>query len=192
MSPLPRQRSLFESIAPVVVFDLETQRSFQDVGGRDQLHRLGLSLGVVYSYATGEYTTYREGDAGALVDALLAAGKVVGFNVKGFDYPVLRAYRPDADFRNIPTLDLMEDLARVLGFRIGLDKVAGATLGRRKTADGLAALRWFKEGRFDLIERYCRDDVEVTRLLYEYGRDHGEVRIPERDGTVRVVQVRWD
>ena len=192
MSPLPRQRSLFESIAPVLVFDLETQRSFQDVGGRDQLHRLGLSLGVVYSYATGEYTTYRESDADALVDALLAAGKVIGFNIKGFDYPVLRAYRPDTDFRKIPTLDLMEDLARVLGFRIGLDKVAGATLGRRKTADGLAALRWFKEGRFDLIERYCRDDVEVTRLLFEYGRDHGEVRIPERDGTVRVVPVRWD
>ena len=192
MSPLPRQRSLFESIAPVLVFDLETQRSFQDVGGRDQLHRLGLSLGVVYSYATGEYTTYRESDAGALVDALLAAGKVVGFNIKGFDYPVLRAYRPDADFRKIPTLDLMEDLARMLGFRIGLDKVAGATLGRHKTADGLAALQWFKEGRFDLIERYCRDDVEVTRLLYEYGRDRGEVRIPERDGTVRVVPVRWE
>ena len=57
MSPLPRQRSLFESIAPVLVFDLETQRSFQDVGGRDQLHRLGLSLGVVYNYGTGEYTT---------------------------------------------------------------------------------------------------------------------------------------
>ena len=192
MSPLPRQRSLFESIAPVLVFDLETQRSFQDVGGRDQLHRLGLSLGVVYNYGTGEYTTYREGDAGALVDALLSAGKVVGFNIKGFDYPVLRPYRPDADFRKIPTLDLMEDLARVLGFRIGLDKVAGATLGRHKTADGLAALRWFKEGRFDLIERYCRDDVEVTRLLYEHGRDSGEVRIPERDGTVRVVPVRWD
>ena len=114
-------------------------------------------------------------------------------SVKGFDYLVLRPYRPETDFRKIPTLDLMEDLAKVLGFRIGLDKVAGATLGRHKSADGLAALRWFrKEGRFDLIERYCRDDVEVTRLLYEYGRDHGEVRIPERDGSVRVVPVRWD
>lgn len=191
MNTIPRQRSLFETIAPTLVFDLETQRSFQDVGGRNQMHRLGLSLAVVFNYATGEYRTYREVDAPALVDDLLGAGRVIGFNIKGFDYPVLQAYRPEADFRTVPTLDLMEDLARVLGFRIGLDKVAGATLGRRKTADGLAALQWFKEGRFDLIERYCRDDVEVTRLLYEYGRDHGEVRIPERDGSIRTVPVRW-
>jgi DEAD/DEAH box helicase domain-containing protein len=191
VNTIPRQRSLFESIAPTLVFDLETQRSFQEVGGRDQIHRLGLSLAVVYNYATEEYRTYRETDAAALIDDLLAAGRVIGFNVKGFDYLVLRPYRPETDLRTVPTLDLMEDLARVLGFRIGLDKVAGATLGKHKSADGLAALRWYKEGRFDLIEKYCRDDVEVTRLLYEYGRDHGEVRIPERDGSIRTVPVRW-
>ena len=34
----------------VVVFDLETQRSFAEVGGRSQMDKLGVSVGVAYRY----------------------------------------------------------------------------------------------------------------------------------------------
>jgi hypothetical protein len=44
-----------------------------------------------------------------------------------------------------------------------------ATLDAAKTADGLMALKWFKEGRMDLIEEYCQKDVELTRDLFYYG-----------------------
>jgi DEAD/DEAH box helicase domain-containing protein len=85
----------------------------------------------------------------------------------------------------------MEHLADRLGFRIGLDNVAGATLGKGKSGSGLDALRWFKEGRMDLIETYCRDDVEVTRRVYEYGKANRHVKFRERNGEVRTVPVSW-
>jgi DEAD/DEAH box helicase domain-containing protein len=79
------QLSLFEDNAAreapsnrdVVVFDLETQRSFQDVGGRTLMRQLGMSVGVVYSFRTDAFETYLEADASRLVDRLLASDLVV-------------------------------------------------------------------------------------------------------------------
>lgn len=185
------QPSLFGPANRVVVFDLETIRSFQEVGGRGGLSRLGMSLAVLYDYAADSYQTFREAEASALVDELLDASLVVGFNVKGFDYLVLSAYRPEIRFQRLPTLDLLEHVQAALGFRVKLDNLAQASLGRGKGGSGLDALRWYREGRFDLLERYCQEDVEVTRRLYELGRDRGELRFTDRDGTVRPFRVNW-
>jgi DEAD/DEAH box helicase domain-containing protein len=59
-----------------------------------------------------------------------------------------------------------------LGYRLSLDHLATATLDAGKTADGLDALRWWKEGKMSKIIAYCRSDVAVTRDLYQFGRDH--------------------
>lgn len=187
----PAQRRLFDDPEKVLVFDLETQKSFQDVGGRDRMHELKLSLAVVYDYSLDQYRTYTEPEASALVDALLSASKVIGFNVKNFDYLVLRPYRPEVDFRKIPTLDLLEEVQKVLKFRLSLDSIASATLRRGKSAGGLDAIRWFREGRMDLIEKYCRDDVEITRQVYEHGRDHGQLKYHSRFGEILAFEVAW-
>lgn len=185
------QLNLFQPANRIVVFDIETQRGFDEVGGRGNLRDLGLSIGVIYDYASDTYRSFRETEATVLVDELLSATLVIGYNCKGFDYPVLSHYRPDVNFRKVPTLDLMEKIQQVLGFRVGLDNVATATLGQGKSASGLDALRWFKEGRLDLIETYCRHDVETTRRVYEYGRDHRLLKIRERNGSIRQLAIEW-
>lgn len=192
------QLSLFEDDstrqAPVgkgiLVFDLETQRSFQDVGGRSQMRDLGMSVGVVYSFLDDRFTSYLESEAGALIDALLGAELVVGYNLLGFDYEVLKGYR-QAAFEGIPTLDLMVDLHGKLGFRPKLDSVVQATLGAAKTADGLQALAWFREGRLDLIEKYCVEDVRLTRDLYLFGKRNRHVLVSRYSGGPIKVEVSW-
>jgi DEAD/DEAH box helicase domain-containing protein len=174
----------------VLVFDLETQRSFQDVGGRSQMRELGMSVGVVYSFRNDRFLSFFEADAGELVETLLAAELVVGFNLLGFDYEVLKGYR-DAPFAEINTLDLMVDLHGKLGFRPKLDSVVTATLGAAKTADGLQALAWFREGRLDLIEKYCIDDVRLTRDLYLYGKRNRNVLVSRYSGGPITVEVSW-
>lgn len=174
----------------VLVFDLETQRSFQDVGGRSQMRELGMSVGVVYSFRDDRFVSYFEREADALIDALLAAELVVGFNLLGFDYEVLKGYR-DAPFADIRTLDIMVDLQGKLGFRPKLDSVVQATLGAGKSADGLQALTWFREGRLDLIEKYCIDDVRLTRDLYLYGRRNRNVLVSRFSGGPMTVEVSW-
>ncbi len=192
------QLSLFEDNAAreaprsrdVVVFDLETQRSFQDVGGRTLMRQLGMSVGVVYSFRDDAFETFFEADAGRLVDRLLGAELVVGFNLVGFDYEVLKGYR-DVSFDVSRTLDIMLELQARLGFRPKLESVLQATLAAGKSADGLQALEWWKQGRLDLIEQYCRDDVARTRDLYLFGRRNKHVLVSRYSGPAYKVEVTW-
>jgi len=174
----------------IVVFDLETQRSFQDVGGRNAMRDLGMSVGVVYSFRDDSFRGYLEREAGALIERLHGAELVVGFNLLGFDYEVLKGYQ-DVALESIPTLDIMFQLQERLGFRPKLDSVVQATLGAGKSADGLQALVWWKEGRLDLIEKYCTDDVRLTRDLYLYGRRNRHVLVSRYSGVPIKVEVDW-
>ena len=176
----------------VVYLDLETQRLFEEVGGRHHLDRLGLAAAVTYSEADGGFVNYLEADVQALIRRLLQAPLVVGFNLLRFDYEVLAGYSEEADgLFTVPTLDLMYELECALGFRPGLDGLARATLGAAKSAGGLDAVRWFREGRIDEVLRYCRDDVELTRQLFWEGLRGGRLRVPDRRGGVLEVAAPW-
>jgi DEAD/DEAH box helicase domain-containing protein len=174
----------------VVVFDLETQRSFAEVGGRSQFHRLGVSVGVAYRYDREEFLIVTEERVSELIDLLLDATLVVGYNIRGFDYEVLRAYT-DEDLQKLPTLDLMFDLEQRLGFRPKLDSVVSATLGEGKIADGMQALEWWQLGEVDKIIEYCQEDVRVTRDLYDFGKRHRWVQVSRFGGSPRKVEVDW-
>lgn len=174
----------------IVFFDLETQRSFQEVGGRHNLSRLGLAAAVTYDSLSGEYRSYTENEVDELVEELAAADLVVGFNVKSFDYEVLRPYT-DYPLHAMPTVDILQDIYRELGFRLSLDAVAQATLGTGKSADGLQSIRWFRQGKLDKVIEYCRKDVEVTRKLYDYGCEKGYILYWDRRGRMEKIFVRW-
>jgi len=174
----------------VLVFDLETQRSFQDVGGRTAMRELGMSVGVVYSFRDDSFRAFFEREAEPLIELLRSAELVVGSNLLGFDYEVLKGYR-DVPYETIPTLDIMFYLQDKLGFRPKLDSVVQATLGAAKTADGLQALAWWKEGRLDLIEKYCTEDVRLTRDLFLFGKQNRHVLVSRFSGPPLKVDVDW-
>ncbi|HEX2253833.1 MAG TPA: DEAD/DEAH box helicase [Thermoanaerobaculia bacterium] len=175
-----------------VLFDLETLRSAAEVGGWGNAHRMGVAVAVVCRLEEGCFEVYTERRVGELAAALSAARLVVGFNVKRFDYRVLAGYTGVDYARKLPTLDLLEELHGALGFRLGLGHLALETLGIGKSADGLQSLAWVREGRLDLVEDYCRRDVEVLRDLYLHGRREGCVfyRDRKRDARLRV-RVAW-
>lgn len=174
----------------IAFFDLETQRSFDEVGGRQNIRKLGLSAAVLYTTSDGAFHHYTEEDVADLIADLRAADRVVGFNVKKFDYEVLRAYTDDP-LADIPTVDMLDHIYKRLGFRVSLDNLASATLGATKSADGLQAVRWYKQGRMPEILDYCQQDVEVTRQLYEYGKKYKHVKFRDRSYRIKQVQVSW-
>jgi len=174
-----------------LVFDLETKKTFDEVGGRERIAKLGMSLGVVYDYTTGLYTTYFEPEAEALIGELLLADLVVGFNLIRFDYVVLQPYTT-RDLKKIKTLDILAHAEAILGFRVSLESFAHATLGVGKSADGLQAVEWFKAGLLDKLEEYCRRDVELTRQLYEFGKANGKIYFLEKTtGRRRELPAYW-
>lgn len=174
----------------VVVLDLETQYAASEVGGWSNIRDMRLSVGVTYHAAEDAYRVYTEEDAKQLVLALREADRVVGYNIIRFDYEVLRAYTDDP-LTNLPTVDMLHDLHQALGWRLKLDDVAAATLGEGKSADGLQAIRWFRQGEVQKVIDYCRRDVEVTWRVYQFGQQHGYVQYRDRNWRVRRVPVRW-
>jgi len=174
----------------VVVLDIETQRSAADVGGWHHADRMGLALAVVYDVQRGVYRTYYEADVQRLLLDLVMADRVIGFNIDRFDLVVLSGYT-EQDLSRIRTMDMLSAIHRQLGFRLSLNHLTAENLGESKSADGLQSLRWWKDGRIDLIESYCRKDVEVTRRLFELGRERGYLLYRDHSDRRVRVPVAW-
>ena len=172
-----------------IVLDIETQNSFADVGGAFH-DKLKVSLVCLYDYATGEYSSYWEQDLPQLWPRLERADRIIGYNTKGFDNLVMNSYYT-GDLNSFPNLDLLEEIAKTLGFRVKLDDVAQATLGTGKSGHGLQAIEFYRKGELEKLEKYCRDDVRITKEVYEYGLAHGHVSFFDRTGVKRDVAVNF-
>jgi len=174
-----------------VYFDLETQNLFDDVGGRENVDKLKVACAVTYSTAKNDFTVYWEQDVPALLAELKSANKVIGFNLQYFDYKVLQPYSSQIRLASIPTLDMLLDLQKNLGFRVSLDSLASASLGAAKTADGVQSVEWFRKGELDKVAEYCKADVDITRRVFEFGRDNGFVYYKSKLGSKLKTVVNW-
>lgn len=174
----------------IVYFDLETQKSADDVGGWDKISDMRMSVGVTYSTARGDYLIYGEKRVNELITELQRADLVVGFNHLRFDYEVLHGYT-SMDLRQLPTLDMMVELQNTLQHRLSLDSIATATFGVEKTAEGLQAIRWFQEGKLLKVAEYCCYDVKITKLVHEYGAQHKKLHYQNKFGKKMTVPVKW-
>ncbi len=173
----------------ILYFDLETQRTANDVGGWDRKAEMKVSLGVTYSRATGQYEIFSEQRVPQLIEKLSKADLVVGYNSRRFDYEVLMGYTILDLARHLPTLDLLDVVERAAGHRLSLDSIATATLGVGKIADGLDAIRWWREGKLMEIAHYCCFDVKVTKLIHEYAMEHGELHFFDRFSRKKTLKV---
>lgn len=174
----------------IVYFDLETQKSADEVGGWNNIRDMRMSVGVTYSTARGDYRIYGEKEVDDLIKELMRADLVVGFNNLRFDYEVLHGYTI-MDLKQVPTLDMLVELQKTLQHRLSLDSIATASLGVEKTAEGLQAIKWFKEGRLLEIAEYCCYDVKITKLVHEYGATNKQLFYNNKFGNKLSVAVGW-
>ncbi len=173
-----------------LVLDLETQKTFDEVG-RENLHKLKVSVAGVYDYHDDTYRTYEEAEMTVLEAHLKAAKLIVGFNIKRFDFAVLAPYF-FTSVGTFPVLDLMEEIEKVRGHRVSLQSVAQGTLGTMKSGQGLNAVNLYQQGKMDELKRYCLDDVRITKEIYEYGCANQRVYfISNRDWQKYEVPVDW-
>ena len=159
-----------------VYFDLESQRSADEVGWGN-IDLMFMSIGVVYIEPLNEFMVFTEDRVQDLIDILFSADRVVGFNLYHFDYKVLSHYT-NKDFNKIPTTDMFIDIKEALKRDRGpsLDNIASSTLdGVHKSAKGIMALQWWKEGKVDEIIKYCTSDVTITRDVFKYAIKHGKL-----------------
>lgn len=182
----------------ILFFDLETKFSADEVGGWSNAMDMGMAVGVLYDTADQAFHVYLEHQVPALIGHLRQGDLTVGFNHVEFDLRVLAGHQPTpdlrhqlyVDLRDLDHFDMLLELKRVLGHRIKLDSLARPTLGEGKSADGLQSLQWYREGRIDLIIQYCKQDVDVTRRIYEYALKNGELLYESRSG-IKTVALNW-
>ncbi len=150
-----------------IVLDLETQKSFDEVGGRGKNHLLKISVCGIYDYSTGQYSIYEEHELPRLATILQSADQIIGFNIKNFDFEVLQPYL-NYNVHELPYYDLLEEIEKVIGHRVKLESVAQGTIGSGKSGNGLEALLYYRNGRMTELKKYCLDDVKVTKEVYDY------------------------
>jgi len=176
----------------ILYFDLETQKTAQDVGGWRNTHLMRISVAVLFDSVENRFLNFREDRIDDLVNHLRKGDLIVGFNISGFDYKVLGAYT-EQDLTALPTFDILADIHKRLGFRLGLDHLATETLGSGKTAHGLQAVEWFRQGEMEKLTEYCRHDVEATRDLFRYGLQNGHVIYRKKGADARLrLLVDWN
>jgi hypothetical protein len=133
-----------------IVFDIETQNTFADVD--NDFTKLKISCVSIYQYTTDTYTSFEEHELGKLWPILEKADRLIGYNIEHFDLPVMNNYYP-GDLLQFHYLDIMKSVKESLGIRLKLDSIAKATLDNvQKSAEGLQAIRWWKEGKIKEIK----------------------------------------
>ena len=160
-----------------ITFDIETTNFFTDTGSNDPAS-LSIACVCIHDSATDAYTSYFEEDLPKLWPVLEKADLLIGFNSDHFDIPILNKYY-GGDLRSIKSIDLMKEIKKKLGRRIKLDSVAEATLGKKKSANGVLSTVWWRQGEKQKVVDYCIDDVKITKELYEHALKNGNVKYPD-------------
>lgn len=182
--------SLFLKHRHFLVLDIETQKLVQDVGGWDHVDKLGISVACAYDSKTDQFLSFRENEIKSLIE-LCEERLVVGYNIRGFDLPVMVPY--GLNVGRLDVFDIMYDLETLTRQRfLKLEAVARGTLGAGKSADGLQAVEWWKTGQIQKIIDYCTQDVKVTRDIFQYGRSNGFVKIQRSEERITEVPVQWN
>src|SRR6266498_278855 len=121
-----------------ITFDIETKNFFDDVGSNDP-RDLDISVVCIHDSLDDSYQSFFEQDFKKLWPILEQADALITWNGDHFDIPLLDKYYP-GDLTKIRSIDLMKEVQGVLGRRLKLDSVAGATLGAKKSGHGFEAV----------------------------------------------------
>ena len=158
----------------VVVFDIETSNTFRDVGSGSPVD-LDISVVALYDSETDSYSYYMQEDFPKLWKILERADILVGYNSDHFDIPLLNKYFP-GELTHIKSLDLLKEIHAAHGKRLKLDVIAEATLGEKKSGNGLEAVAWWNNGEKQKVCDYCVQDVKVTKKIYDYALKHNKLK----------------
>ncbi len=174
----------------VVVWDLETQRTFEEVGGRKPWE-LGLAVAVAWRSDRNTFEAFRATESRDLIKLLRGAVLLVGYNTIDFDVRVMEPHGLNKRlWGELRHLDLFDKIRSATDAWPKLDDVARCTLGRGKSGRGLESVSWFRAGQIDRVIEYCARDVELTRDLYWTALQGATLHFTGKSGKQRKVRIR--
>lgn len=159
----------------IMYLDAETQRWSTEVKGEfDNIPDFKLSLLCTYDTINKKYRTWMQHTIPELQTLICKMDLIIGFNIIGFDYVLLQQYF-SISLENLPTFDILQEVQDAYNGRLSLNNLCKYTLDLQKLGDGAKAVQWWKECELELLEKYCRRDVEATKKLFEHGCKNNKI-----------------
>ncbi len=165
-----------------IFFDIETRNTFQEVGKADP-SALDISVVCTYDSLTDKYTSYTQETLHEFWPLIEQADVIVTFNGDHFDIPLLNKYY-HGNLLQKKSLDLLKEVRKSLGFRVGLGVIAQGTLNAGKSGHGLEAVEWWKTGEIDKIIKYCLEDVRITKEIHDYALANKKLKYKEGESII--------
>lgn len=165
-----------------IFFDIETRNTFQEVGKADPA-ALDISVVCAYDSETDSYLSYTQEDLHKFWPLIEQADVIITFNGDHFDIPLLNKYYP-GNLLHKKSLDLLKEIKKSLGFRVGLGVIAQGTLNAGKSGHGLEAVDWWKKGEIDKIIKYCLEDVRITKEVHDYAVANKKLKYKEGEAII--------
>ena len=169
-----------------VILDLETKYTFREYSDPADL---GITVAAIYDYSKKQGLVFTEKEINNLLPYLEGASYLIGYNIDSFDLPVLQSYYP-GKLSALSSFDILSDIKKIIGKRLALNDLISVTLNKKKSGHGLMAVDYYKEGRWDELKKYCLDDVLLTKELFEYGVNNGEIYYLNEVGKIKI-PVDW-
>ena len=181
-----------------IIFDIETKKFFDEINARKP-EDLGISIVSAYrreidrdmNEIKGEMKSFWEKDFDQMWGWFEEADRIIGYNSLGFDVPAVNGVYKD-DFSKLKHFDVMKVIKDVFGHRVKLDSVAKESLGQGKNASGAEAVTWWAKGDPESLanlKKYCEMDVEVTKMVYDYGMKNGKLKFKDHWNEPREIEV---
>jgi len=70
--------------------------------------------------------------------------------------------------------------------------VAKETIGAQKSGHGLDAIKYYREGDWENLTKYCLKDVEITRDIYDYGVKYSQLKFKNKWNNLIEVPVQFE
>jgi predicted PolB exonuclease-like 3'-5' exonuclease len=172
-------------IEKTVVFDLEIKNVIdgKNITWNDK-DKMGISVGV--ARVGDDYKVFMDDNLNELVELLEGAEMVSGFNIIGFDIPLLEA-TIGRKLKLSVVYDMLEISRMAVGWSPGkpyskypiglkLNDHLSEMFGDQKTEDGADAPLFWQQGKLGRLISYCVSDVQKEWRLFEHMHFHGYVR----------------
>ncbi len=188
-----------------IILDVESANTVEQVGGWKNVGKLGIGVCAILREPRDSYTLYGQADICAIRNAIIQADEVCGYNIWGFDLPLIFEMGKKEFWESCFAKQIapkIYDLFRLVCLGLGrtpdappptgydCDTLAFETLGERKTEDGREAPGMFQRGEFCRLHSYCLNDVRLESKLVTFAKQYGyllganasRVYIARRDG----------
>ena len=193
--------------------DIQPQLSLHEVGGLDNFDEMGISACVIYSdifdycsifipddsrleqFQKSMPCDYLDDHFSSDMDELrnsLENDYVVGFDIKSFEYNLLKPYIGDIAHIHSSTTDIVDYICNSLGLNVSAEDVIPHTLGLDKTQKDMHISHECKDDDLEKIIGCCKNNVQLTHGVYTYGVENGFVKyFDARSNTVLNLEVDW-